>query len=179
VQRGELGRLLPGMAVGIAAGVTVLVGVDPKLLLVTLGVFVLLQMGWNLLSPRALGTVSRWWALPAGCAGGVFSGLFGTGGVIYAIYLARRLPDAAVLRATMSLVILISVFIRLGIFGVAGLFGQLGLLMTALTLLPCSVLGVYLGSRLHGHWPAAKVRRVFLLLVTLGGLGALWKGLAT
>ena len=96
----ELLRLVPFMLVGVALGVTVLVKAPERALLLLLGVFVLAFAGWNLLFRPPRSPIAAGWAAPLGTVGGVFSALFGTGGPIYAIYLARRLPDKGRLRGT-------------------------------------------------------------------------------
>ena len=61
------------------------------------------QREWKALHPR--------WAWPLGFAGGVFSVLFGTGGPIFMIFLAARIHDKSRLRATSSIVVMVSVSI--------------------------------------------------------------------
>ncbi|HEY8051057.1 MAG TPA: sulfite exporter TauE/SafE family protein, partial [Ramlibacter sp.] len=111
VRRAELARLVPCMLVGIIAGVTLLVSVEPRWLLLALGVFVLFNALWNLLRPVRPHPVSAWWSVPAGVGGGVFSALFGTGGPVYTTYLARRI-EGPTFRATISSIILMSGVIR-------------------------------------------------------------------
>ena len=60
--------------------------------------------------------VSAHWALPAGLVGGAFTALYGTGGPIYTIYLARRLFDKNTLRATIGVLIFCTALIRLALF---------------------------------------------------------------
>ncbi len=102
VERGELKRLLPVAAIGMVLGVTVLVQAPERWLLLLLGVFVLANSAWALLSRVPPAPISTRWALPAGAFGGVFSALYGTGGPLYAAYLARRVHDKHRLRATLG-----------------------------------------------------------------------------
>jgi len=107
--------------------------------------------------------------VPIGFAGGVFSALFGTGGVLFAIYNAGRIHGAAELRATNAAMILLASLLRLALFALAGLLTQEGLLSAALALLPALVLGFWAGSRLNDRVPAAMVvRSVYALLVIAG-----------
>ncbi len=101
----------------------------------------------------------------------MISALFGTGGPIYVIYLARRIDDPGELRATIATVVMFSALTRLAVFGVAGLFLQPGLVALAVLLLPFLALGVWIGTRLHHRLPAARVRRiVYALLVASGAI---------
>lgn len=169
----ELGRLLPFMVVGIALGVGALTGVAHRPLLVLLGVFVIANSAWNLWAPSRRAEVSRAWAAPAGVVGGVFSALFGTGGPVYASYLARRLvDDAAALRATLVTTILASALLRLGAFAGAGLYRP-DLLLTWLALLPFCLLGLWAGGTLHGRMPPERARQLLFLVLLVAGVAVL------
>ena len=177
VDRAELLRLLPFMLVGIAAGVMVLVSVEPRWLLLALGIFVLANAMWNLVRTVPAGRVSALWSLPAGVAGGVFSALFGTGGPIYTTYLVRRV-EVASFRATISCIILMSALVRLVTFGSTGLIQQPGLLPHWLWLLPVCALGVFAGSRLHARLAPAHVRRALFALLAVSGAGVIVRALS-
>ena len=105
VDRGELLRLAPFVAIGMALGVTALVRAPERWLLGVLGAFVFFYACWSLLSRGAPRPISARWVAPAGTAGGVFTALYGSGGPIYTVYLARRLGDATRLRATIAVLI--------------------------------------------------------------------------
>lgn len=173
MSRPEVLRLAPGMIAGIALGVTLLVGMPARPLLLFLGVFVLANSAWSLLAPPARQPVGRLWAIPAGVVGGIFGALFGTGGPVYTIYLARRLDDMTVFRATISCVILMSALVRLSAFAGAGLLLQPGLLVCGLALLPFCAAGLWAGNRLHGSWPAQRIKQVLFGVLALGGLGVI------
>lgn len=177
VSRVEIMRLVPFMIVGIALGVTLLVNVEPRWLLLALGVFVLLNALWNLLRRAQSQPVSAWWSVPAGVGGGVFSALFGTGGPIYTTYLARRVEPAS-FRATTVTIILMSGVIRLVTFGGSGLLQQQGLWWAWLALLPVCGIGVYIGSRLHARLPPHLVRQALFALLALSGAGVIVRALA-
>lgn len=177
VQRAELLRLVPFMLVGIAAGVKLLVNVEPRWLLLALGIFILLNAVWNLVRPVNPHRVSALWSMPAGVAGGAFSALFGTGGPIYTTYLARRL-EGATFRPTISSIILMSGVIRLVTFGSTGLLQQPGLLGEWLWLLPVCAVGVFAGSRLHTVLPPLAVRRAMFALLALSGAAVIARALA-
>jgi uncharacterized protein len=170
LSRAELLRLLPLLAVGMLAGVTLLVQVDERWLLLALGAFVVTYALWSLASRAVPSPISAVWAVPAGLLGGAFTALYGTGGPIYTIYLARRLSDKTVLRATIGVLIFCTALIRLALFTGSGFYRQPGLLPLAFALLPCALLGYLAGSRLHTRMPARRaVQAVWLLLVVGGG----------
>jgi len=173
VSRAEIFRLAPGMLAGVALGVTLLISIPAQPLLLVLGVFVVANSAWNLLAPQARQQIGTFWAIPAGVVGGIFGALFGTGGPVYTIYLARRLHDMTMFRATIAMVILMSALVRLTAFTGAGLFRQSGLLLSALALLPFCAAGVFVGNRLHGSWPAHRIRQALFSVLAAGGLGVI------
>lgn len=178
ISRPELFRLLPCMLIGVVIGVIALVGVEPRWLLLALGVFVLANATWSLVAPPARHPVRTLWVVPAGVVGGVFSALFGTGGPIYTIYLARRIHDLGALRATMAMVVLTSALMRLVAFTGVGLLQQDNLLLSGLWLLPACAAGVFAGSRLRGVLPPALIKRALFVVLMLGGAGAIVRALS-
>lgn len=178
LDRQELLRLLPFLVLGMAAGVTLLAQASEKWLLLLLGAFVLTYASWSLLSKMAPAPVSPRWAIPAGAIGGAFTALYGTGGPIYMIYLARRLPDKTVMRATIGVLIFGTALIRLGLFTGSGFYAQRDLLPLAFALLPCALVGYLAGSHLHAHTPTKRAVQAVWLLLIAGGAGLVWRGLA-
>jgi len=169
VDRGELLRLLPFMLLGVVLGVTVLVNAPERALLLVLGAFVLAFAGWSLLFRPPRSPIAPGWSVPLGTVGGVFSALFGTGGPIYTIYLARRIQDKSRLRATISLLLFLSALARLASFVAAGLFAPPGLPMLIATMLPCALAGMYLGTHLHHRLPAQRVVQAVWAILIVGG----------
>lgn len=169
IDRKELLRLIPYMLVGMAIGVFALVKVPERWLLLILGSFILAYSAWSLLLKREPKPLAAGWSAPLGMAGGMFTALFGTGGPIYTIYLARRLDDKAVLRATISALIFTTSISRLVFFSSVGLLKQNSLFALAAVLLPCSLLGLYLGNRLHSRLPAQRVVQAIWVILIAGG----------
>jgi uncharacterized membrane protein YfcA len=171
VDRKELLRLVPFMLAGMALGVTLLVKAPERALLLALGIFILAYSGWSLLFRPSLKPIAAGWSMPLGTAGGVFTALFGTGGPIYTIYLARRLEDKLALRATISALIFLSALARLVLFTGAGLYARNDVLLLAALLLPCAFIGLWLGSRLHSRLPAQRVVQAVWAILIVGGVG--------
>jgi uncharacterized protein len=170
IDRKELLRIIPFMLVGMTVGVVALVKVPERWLLLVLGIFILAYSAWSLLLKREPKPLRPAWSVPLGMAGGMFTALFGTGGPIYTIYLTRRLDDKAVLRATISALIFVTGISRLVFFSTAGLFNQASLLRLAAILLPCSLLGLFLGNRLHSRLPAERVVQAIWVILIAGGI---------
>lgn len=173
---GELAPLLVLMTAGIAAGVGLLLRAPERPLLVALGVFVLATGSHRLVRGGPLRTIARGWVVPTGLAGGVVSGVFGTGGPLYIMYLARRLPDPTALRSSMAVVLLLSSVLRLALFGATGLASARVLTVTAV-LVPVAMLGLYAGHRLHRRLAPLTVSRVVAALLVLSGISLILRTL--
>lgn len=175
VDRRELLRLLPFMLVGIVLGATLLLHAPERLLLLTLGVAVLCYVAWSLWGRPSPLPIQPFWSAPLGTVGGVFSALFGSGGPIYTIYLARRIGDKGQLRATISTLIFLSALARLGTFVAAGSFAQRELSILIPLLVPCMLAGLFLGNRLHHRLPGSQVIKVVWALLLLSSISLLWR----
>lgn len=161
----EVRILLLPILIGIALGLTLLIRLPRDTALGALGIFVGSYAIYTLSGARAWRSISALWAIPLGIAGGGFSALFGTGGPIYMIYLSSRIEEKTALRATSSLLVAISVDIRMVAFIFTGLYLQDGLLLLIALLLPVMIGGYALGSRLHRRLSGAAVRRAIALLL--------------
>jgi uncharacterized membrane protein YfcA len=179
IRTDELAWLVPFMMAGMAAGLTLLIKLPERNLIAVLGTFVLAYALWGISRRGTAHTLSRAWCAPIGLVGGAFSALFGTGGVLFAVYTSGRLRDVAELRATTAATILFSVSVRSLLFLAAGLFGQEGLLVSALALAPAALAGLWIGTRLHAKVRAIMVVRVMHLLLAVAGVSLLARAVGT
>jgi uncharacterized protein len=177
VDRRELLRIAPFVAIGMVLGVTALVRAPEPWLLGILGAFVFTYASWSLLQRAAVRPISARWAVPAGMAGGVFTALYGSGGPIYTVYLARRVGDARRLRASIAVLIFCTAWARLALFAGTGLLFQPSLLNLAVVLLPCAVLGYFIGSHLHRRLPPRLAARAIWILLLGSGASLIWRAL--
>ena len=173
----EIGWLLPYILVGMAIGLTLLIEVPEGILLNVLGIFLLAYAAFGFARRGAPASLSRAWGVPIGFAGGIFSALFGTGGVLFAVYNAGRIHEKGALRATNAAMIMLSAVLRIGLFGVTGLLTQEGLLSSALLLAPAMLAGAWLGSRMHASVPTAAVVKAVYALLVIAGLALLARSL--
>lgn len=173
----EIAWLAPFMLAGMAAGLALLIQVAEQRLLAALGGFLLLYAGYSLSRRGPPPALARPWCVPIGLVGGTFSALFGTGGVLFALYNAGRIRDKDALRATNAAMIMLSSLVRVVLFGAAGLLTQDGLLGTALVLLPAMAAGSWLGHRLHAAVPAAIVVKAVYAVLVVAGLTLLARSL--
>ena len=166
----ELVLLIPLMVAGSFVGAKALLVLPGRPMMVGLGAFVICYALYGLLVPPPGGPIGRGWILPLGALGGLFSGMFGSGGVIYAIYLTRRLPDKDAVRATQSALISLSTITRALIFWQAGVYADMRTLYFALCCLPAMALGTWLGHRVVLAMSRAQfLRAIYALLIISGG----------
>jgi hypothetical protein len=173
VRLDELGALAPFLLIGIALGLTLLIQLPEAPLLAVLGFFLVAYASYGIARRSGPPRLSRAWSAPFGLAGGMLSALFGTGGVLIALYMGARLRDKDELRATIAGAILFNACVRVVFFGATGLLGQDGLLKSAFLLLPSVLAGLYLGSRLHAVVPTGLVVRAVYLVVAAAGVSLL------
>jgi len=174
----EFKRIIPAMLVGIAVGTTVLVNLPRAPALLALGVFVVGYGMYLLVGKRERKAARPFWAWPVGFVGGMFSAVFGTGGPIYMVYLAARIHDKTVLRATSSLIVTVSVTLRTAVFMVTGLLLKLHVLVAAALLLPLMFAGYYLGNRAHHALSRSGVMKAIAALLVVNGLSLVVRALA-
>lgn len=173
--RAELGRLVPFMAAGSLAGAALLLWGRPDALQWALGAFATGyalhalsgHKPWSALPPRA--------ALPFGFIGGIFSALFGSGGFLYAIYLAGRLDDTDRIRVTQSTLIGLSTLTRAVLFLLAGVYAQAPVLVLAAALVPAMLLGTAIGRRITLRLSREQFLRVVHGVVLCSGVLLLWR----
>ncbi len=177
VDTGELKRLLLPLGVGMVLGLPLLQHAAEHSLLVLLGLFVGGFASWSLWGRVRPGPAAAGWVWPTGLVGGAFSTVFGTGGPVYTLFLAHRIPDTDRLRATLGTCILVSALVRLVLFTGSGFLSQPGLPTLAALLVPCGLAGYAIGSRMNAGMSQARVRRVIWCLLLVASASLLVRGL--
>ena len=172
----EIRRLLPATVIGVVLGTHLLVSLPPSLLLTILGLFVLAFAVRTLLfHPHDLTPASKHWAYPAALSGGAVSGLFGTGGPPYVIYLSHRIRDKGMLRATISVVLFLDGLVRIVTFLLTGLLLGTTVWRNALIAAPLIVAALYLGSHVHARLTHRQILQGVSLLLLGSGAALLVK----
>lgn len=172
IAKTELAWLVPCMLAGIGAGVFLLVNLPGDLILAALGLFVLGYGAYAASGREPRIRLNRWWALPVGGFGGVISALFGAAGPLYVVYLGARGLDPAQVRATMSVVFIVTTGARIVLFAAAGLFTQAGIFTSALVFALPMLAGLWLGHHLHVTLTRRRLMQIIggLLLLSGGSL---------
>lgn len=159
----ELLWLFPFSLVGMVIGITLLLNAPSEPLLIVLGIFaganglrVLTKKKVDLRTP-----ISKWWAMPFGFFGGIFTALFATGGAIYASYLEMRMKDPRMLRATMAFAILILTGMRFVFMLVSELLLHLDIVVLAICMLLPMFIGLWIGTKVHSKLSSSSILRIY------------------
>lgn len=177
VERAAFAWLLLPMLIGMVLGVTLLVSLSREASLIALGLFLVVYGTVGLTAPSARWPLPAWAGVPFGLAGGVLSALFSTGGPLYLAYLANRIGDARVLRATTGAVALTSAFLRAVVFAVSGLLADPALWLAVAVFVPCVVAGVHVGTRLQPKLKPRVNRALIYVLLLVSGAAAIARAL--
>jgi uncharacterized protein len=167
---GELKRLIPLMVIGSLIGAAILLKTRPDVLLLALGGFVVAYSVYSLSGLRPKRQLQPGAAVPFGLVGGVFSALFGSGGFIYAIYLAGRIEQKEHLRMTQTTLIGFSTLTRVVLFTLAGVYMDTSILLLALLLAPAMLCGVFAGRHITLRLTREQFIRVINIFVLFSGI---------
>ncbi len=144
-----LRHILPAAGLGIPIGIWCRGLADESQLRMILGAFIVVVSSVELVrlfSGKLLGGEFRWYyRIPLLGAGGIFHGLFATGGPLIVYYAGRQLRTQASFRATLSMLWLVLNTVLLITFCISAQIGAETIKMTA-TVLPGLVAGIVLGS---------------------------------
>jgi len=177
VDKSEILRLAPLMALGSAAGIFLLLSVSPKLTLFGLGLLVIGYSLWRLFFQLNSHRLSAYWVFPFGLIGGLLSGMFGSGGFIFSIYLSHRSNDKDLIRATMTGMTGLSTATRVAIFTVIGVFTDFRLLSLALLCVPALLLGIYCGHHITSRLSHERFLRILCIMLLGTGSLLIWRAL--
>jgi uncharacterized membrane protein YfcA len=152
-------------------GITLLLNAPSEPLLIVLGIFaganglrVLTKKKVELRTP-----ISKWWAMPFGFFGGIFTALFATGGAIYASYLEMRMRDPRMLRATMAFAILILTGMRFVFMLVSELLLHLDIVVLAICMLLPMFTGLWVGTKVHSKLSSSHILRIYGSILLFSG----------
>jgi uncharacterized membrane protein YfcA len=172
---GELKRIVPAMVAGSLAGAAILVWGRPQALLLALGIFAVCYGLYSLSGYKPQARFSAMAAWPFGLMGGVFSALFGSGGFLYAIYLAGRIDSHHRIRVTQSTLIGCSTLTRVLLFLLAGVYASPGIWMLATVMAIPMLIGTAIGRRLTMRFTRVQFVRVVSTVVLCSGLSLIWR----
>ena len=141
--------ILPLAALGMVLGIFIRSYAHETLLIIVLGVFIMLVSAVELIGlymrKSAAGPLPRYLAVPVIVGGGIFHGLFATGGPLIVYYAGREIREPQAFLGTLAvlwLILNVTLYITMWIGGSAGVQS----LQLAAVVLPGFIAGVAIGS---------------------------------
>jgi hypothetical protein len=164
-----LRHILPAAGVGIPIGIWCRELADESQLRTILGAFIVVVSSVELVRlfrGKTLGGEFHWYSrIPLLAAGGIFHGLFATGGPLIVYYASRQLRTQTSFRATLSTLWLVLNTVLLITFFINAQIGSETIKMTAIVL-PGLLAGIVLGSLIRVHELTFRKITYGLLLVS-------------
>jgi len=152
IDRSLLRTLLPVAIVGMLAGSATLITTESQTLKRIFGVFTVAFAVRMMIALRPHGSTRKSWPTGlgylAGAISGLLGGLFGTAGPPIVVFLENQVPRKDVLRATLLAYFLVIDVLRMIPYALSKLFTTQVLEISA-AMFPASLIGAYLGRKLH------------------------------
>jgi uncharacterized membrane protein YfcA len=163
--------MIGGAALGTLLGTHFLQTLGDVVLKRALGAFVILfaLYFWREGREERAGTLAAIWGRRAGAGGGVLGGLFGTSGPPFVAYLAYKLKEKEVLRASLIGMLAVDYAWRTTVFAVSGLL-TVELLTFTLYLTPALIFGTILGHRIHLRITEGQFRKIVAGILLISGI---------
>jgi uncharacterized membrane protein YfcA len=171
IQKETLLPMIAGASLGTIIGAQFLVSLGDFLLKKALGVFLLLfaLYYYARIQKEGRNAFSTAWGFPAGAVGGILGGVFGTSGPPFVAYLAYRLKEKDVLRASLIGMFAVDYAWRTAVFAFSGLLtGEL--LSFFLYLTPALIFGTVLGHRIHLRVTEGQFRKIVAGILLASGI---------
>src|SRR5262245_17128273 len=154
---------------GTLAGVTVLVNLPRAAGMILLGSFVVAYAVYALFPHASRRVISQGWSWLAGFVGGATSALFGAGGPPYVIYLSQRGLSKEEFRATLGLITMTSISLRVVAFFLTGLLLDSQVWLAAAVVVPAALAGIAVGRRVFFRMQREQLARVIAVLLLASG----------
>ncbi|MEO8773600.1 MAG: sulfite exporter TauE/SafE family protein [Gelidibacter sp.] len=168
IDRNTIFQLAMASVVGVVLGTVVLMYSKPMVLKRALGLFILVYVAYVLFGKGKI-KLHKGGVLSFGVLAGFFSGLFSTGGPLYAICVENTVKDVKVFRATMIGVFGLVTIARVPALAVSGLL-HVGHLKMTLLVLPIFLLAQFLGKRTFMKIEERLFKRSLMLLLCVSGV---------
>ncbi|KPK87984.1 MAG: hypothetical protein AMJ94_16110 [Deltaproteobacteria bacterium SM23_61] len=171
IHKSTLLPMIGGAVLGTLLGTYFLQTLGDPLLKRALGAFVILFAFyfWRGDREERSRNLSANWGILAGAGGGILGGLFGTSGPPFVAYLAYRLREKEVVRASLIGMFAVDYSWRTLVFAFSGLLSA-DLLFFCLGLIPALVLGTILGHKIHVRVTEGQFRKIVAGILFVSGI---------
>ncbi len=166
-------RILPLCGLGLGVGALLFQRLGAAGLKHVLGLFVVLVAVLELVrllrSARPPAPLSPWKASAILVVGGVFHGMFASGGPMIVYYASRSIPDKHAFRATLSLLWLVLNTVLIVSFVFSGRIDGSALMLSA-AILPALAFGILVGELVHRKVDELKFRKIVQGVLLMTGI---------
>jgi hypothetical protein len=174
-----MGRMMPGLVLGLAVGLALFSAIDRRFLGITLALYVLAYVVIDHFKPKSLEVLGSRTpigvqALLCGFFGGVIQGVMGTGGPMLVTYLKSHTRSVEQFRASVVAVFFIANALRVAAMGSGDMIPP-HVLQDCLIALPGFGLAVFLGYRLPGQVEQKTFHAIINLLLLASAVSVLVK----
>ena len=163
-----LRKLLVTSVIGLIIGSIILLYGQPTILKKALGLFII-SFVLNSLINKNPKQISSNIQFVLGIFGGFFSGIFSTGGPLYAIIIKNKTNDVKVFRATMFGILGVVSIIRIVVLIAEGAVTTIEL-HNSLYVLPFFISALYLGKKVYLKLDEKILRKLILSLLFISGI---------
>lgn len=157
-----------GIVIGLFLGIWILKFGNPIVLMKALGIFILLFVGHSYFKKKKIKIIRKLGIL-FGFVGGIFSGLFSTGGPIFVVYTYSKLDKPDIVRATIIGTIGITNFLRVPLLIFSDIL-TIDIFLISLYVLPFFLLALFLGHKTYHKINEKTLINVLMILLTLSGI---------
>lgn len=172
--------VLPSAAIGIVIGFIFFSVIPPKILTLSIGIFILLYLIQDLIMSHLGSAGSRMsplWGMVMGVLSGVTSFVAHNGGPPITAYMLREKLTPIAYTSTLGVFFTCVNFAKLGPYAYLDLI-QLDYLATSMLILPCVPVGVYVGFYLAKRIPMNWYYRIVRFFLLIAGIKLLMDGLS-
>ena len=159
--------------IGLVIGIFLLKYGDSTLLKKILGFLMLFYAFYSLIEQRKMYSLDKY-GFAFGLVGGIFSGLYASGGSVYATYLNNKLKKSINIRATLIGILAVTNFLRIPLLTYNEIL-TLDILIKSLYLLPFFLVALFLGHIAFAKMNDKIFRNIVLVLLLLSGLSLILK----
>ena len=153
--------------IGVGVGILILIYAKPIFLKRSLGVFIIAYVLYSQYANKEI-QVSSKLEYFLGFLGGLFSGLFSTGGPLYVIVVKKATPNIKIFRATMFGVLGLITLIRIPMLLVGGVI-KTSHLYTSLFILPFFFLALILGKKMYQKLNETRIKKIISIMLLCSG----------
>ena len=168
MDRKLIAKLTISSIIGVGVGIWILSYAKPLILKKSLGIFIIAYVIYSLFTNKKFKTssISEY---GFGFLGGLFSGLFSTGGPLYVIIVKNTVVDIKTFRATMFGILGLVSVVRLPMISIGGILTW-NHLYNAMFILPVFLLAIVLGKKLYSKVNDELLKKSILILLFISGI---------